>query len=63
MKFYYTIRLKLKLSKEQALFLFVNGKEAAKSDILFSELYSLKKDSDGFLYIAYTTENVMGNPI
>ncbi len=50
----------MKLQKDQALFLFVNGKEALKGDTLLAQVYEAKKDPDGFLYIAYATENVLG---
>ena len=60
LKFAYIIRKKVKLQKDQALFLFVNGKEALKGDTSLLQVYESKKDPDGFLYIAYATENVLG---
>ena len=52
--------MKLQLDKAQALFLFINGKEMLKMDTLIAEIYEAKKDADGFLYVAYSTENVLG---
>jgi len=59
-QFGYIIRKRIKMSKEQALFLFVNGKEALKGDTMLISIYEKKKDKDGFLYIAYACENVLG---
>ena len=59
-KFAYIIRKKVQLQKDQALFLFVNGKDALKGDTPLLQVYESKKDADGFLYVAYSTENVLG---
>ena len=73
-QFSYIIRKRLKLPKEQSLWLFVNGRNAIKGgtdiyiyiyiyiyiDTLMSEVYDTKKDTDGFLYIVYSGENVYG---
>ena len=59
-KFMLVVRKQIQLPKDQALFLFVNGKETLKSGTLMLEVYESKKDTDGFLYIAYSTENVLG---
>lgn len=59
-KFMYVIRKRINLQKDQALFLFVNGKEALKGDTQLSQVFETKKDSDGFLYVAYATESVLG---
>ncbi len=59
-QFSYIIRKRLKLSKEQSLWLFVNGKQAIKGDTLMSQVYEKMKDPDGFLYIIYSGENVYG---
>ena len=60
-QFLYIIRKRLKLSKEQSLWLFVNGKQAIKGDTLMLQAYEKMKDPDGFLYIMYSGENVYGN--
>ena len=54
------IRTRAKLSKDQALFIYVNGKVALKVDTPILKLYNDMKDEDGFLYIAYAGENVLG---
>lgn len=54
------IRKKIKLNKEQALFLFINNTMYNPS-ILIKNIYDSEKDpEDEFLYISYSTENVMG---
>lgn len=60
-QFTYIIRKRLKLEKEQALWLFVNGKHALKGDMIISSAYEKFKDNDGFLYVAYSGENVYGS--
>ncbi len=59
-QFMCVIRKRIKLQKDQALFLFVEGREALKGDTALAEIYTKKKDGDGFLYIAYAGENVLG---
>ncbi len=54
------IRKKLKISKESALFFVVNGKHAIVGTQLFSEIYQKFKEEDGFLYIAYSDEQIWG---
>jgi GABA(A) receptor-associated protein len=54
------IRKRVKLDKECALFFIVNGKHAIVGTQLFSEIYQKFKDEDGFLYIAYSNEQVWG---
>jgi len=61
MNFMYIIRKKISLQKDQALFLFVNGREALKGGTPLIQVYEAKKDTDGFLYIAFSTENVLGS--
>eukprot|EP00439_Symbiodinium_sp_Y106_P059229 s912_g8.t1 len=48
-----------KLSSEQTVYLFVNGKTQRTSTEL-SEVYALNKDADGFLYVTYGAENTLG---
>ncbi len=59
-QFSYIVRKRLKLPKDQSLWLFVNGKQAIKGDTLMSQVYEKMKDPDGFLYIVYSGENVYG---
>ena len=54
------IRKKLKLNKEKAIFFIVNGKNAIVGTQLFSEIYTKFKDEDGFLYLAYASEDIWG---
>jgi GABA(A) receptor-associated protein len=55
----YVIRKRLKLDSEKAIFIMINGIMPQQSDDLYN-LYNLYKDTDGFLYISYTSENVFG---
>ncbi len=59
-QFIYIIRKRLKLEKEQALWLFINGRQVLKGDTIMSCAYERSKDADGFLYITYSGENVFG---
>ncbi len=59
----YIIRKRLRLPKDQSLWLYVNGKHAIKGDTLMAEVYEALRDPDGFLYIVYTGENVFGHPL
>ncbi len=59
-QFSYIVRKRLKLAKEQSLWLFVNGKHAIKGDTLMTQVFEKMKDPDGFLYITYSGENVYG---
>ena len=55
------IRRKLKLSKEQSLYLLVNdGKDLLRSNGTLSEVFEKYQDEDGFLYVLYTGENTYG---
>ena len=55
----YIIRRSLSLPAEKAVFMMINGIIPSNTDIMY-ELYEKHKDSDGFLYITYTSENVFG---
>ena len=54
------IRKKIKLRRDTALFIFVNGKELVTGDASMSAIYQMKKDQDGFLYMIYSDQDVMG---
>ena len=58
-EFIYQVRKQLTLSKNTALFFFINNTMPPLNS-LFSNLYESYKENDGFLYITYTTENVFG---
>ena len=55
------IRKKLNIDEKEALFFLVNGKISLTGDLTMSEIYKKYKDEDGFLYIAYASEQVWGN--
>ena len=55
------IRNRLKIGKEEALFLLVNGKKSLTGDDSMQDVYNKFKSEDGFLYIAYASEVVWGN--
>ena len=54
------IRNRLKIEKEAALFLLVNGKKSLTGDDTMADVYNKYKSEDGFLYIAYASEQVWG---
>ncbi len=54
------IRKRIKLSNDQALFIYVNGTLPATS-AMFSTIYEEHKDEDGFLYVVYTGESSFGS--
>lgn len=53
------IRKRTNLSKEQALFVYIDGTVPA-SNAMFGTIYDQHKDSDGFLYVVYTGESSFG---
>jgi len=55
----HTVRLYLKLTPEQAIYLFVNNTIPTYSASL-AELYEKYHDKDGLLYVTYSTENTFG---
>mmetsp|Transcript_37721 Transcript_37721/g.43347 ORF Transcript_37721/g.43347 Transcript_37721/m.43347 type:complete len:118 (-) Transcript_37721:54-407(-) len=59
-QFAYIIRKRIQLQDNEALYLFVNGKNLLKADSLMADIYENKRDADGFLYITYTEENTVG---
>jgi len=58
-QFIYIIRKRIKLSSEQALFLFINN-QLSTNHCTMNEIYQTHKDNDGFIYILYTSENSFG---
>jgi len=59
-EFIYTVRKQLQLSKNTALFFFINNSIMPPLNSLFSTLYDSYKESDGFLYITFTHEDAFG---
>lgn len=60
-QFSFIIRQKLRLTKESALFLLVNGKVSIVGNQTMSEIYQMHKDvEDNFLYITYTSQLTWG---
>ena len=60
-QFLSSVRKKINVGKDTALFVFINGTELAAGDTSMSVLYQLKRDDDGFLYILLSDQEVMGN--
>ena len=54
------LRKKLNLSRSQAFFVFLEGRELLSGDSLMSELYQRKKNDDGFLYLIYREQESVG---
>lgn len=58
-QFVYVIRKRIKLTPEQAVFIFINNIIPPTSELL-SSIYERRKDEDGFLYICYSGESTYG---
>ena len=54
------IRKKAQMPKDVALFVFINGNELVTATSSMSELYELRKEEDGFLYVQLSDQEVMG---
>ena len=55
------IRKRIEIPEEAAFYLLANGKSSLTGDKLLSEVYDSYKDpEDGFLYIAYASEETWG---
>ena len=59
-QFIYVIRKRIKLSPEQAIFIFVDDSTLPNTNALMSSVYYHYKNKDGFLYITYSGENTFG---
>ena len=59
-QFLYTLRNKIKLGPEQALFLFFNEQVLSPSSEEMGSVYESNKDSDEFLYAMLCSENTFG---
>ena len=60
-QFIYVIRKRIKVDESVSLFVFVNDTILAPTSHTMNTLYEQHKDSDGFLYLIYCSENVFGN--
>ncbi len=58
-QFIYVIRKRLKISPQEAIFIFVNNTIPPSSSTI-SHIYNTQKDPDGFLYFQYSSENTFG---
>ena len=58
-QFMFVIRKRMKLSSEQAIFIFINGHIPSTNSII-SDIYEYNKNEDGFLYVSYSGENTFG---
>ena len=58
-QFVWVIRKRLKISSDQAIYMFINGTIPPVSKLM-STLYNELHDQDGFLYIYYNFENTFG---
>jgi len=58
-QFVYVLRKRVKLSSQEAIYLFVNGNIPATSQLI-NQIYDQHKDEDGFLYMQYSGENTFG---
>mgnify|MGYP001116347140 CR=1 FL=1 len=58
-QFIYIIRKRIKLDKSESLFMMVDN-QLCPGNTPISSVYEDYKDSDGFLYITYSSENTFG---
>jgi GABA(A) receptor-associated protein len=57
--FLYTVRKRIKLPAEKALFMFVNN-TLMPTHTLISQIYKENKEDDGFLYVSCSMESTFG---
>ncbi|PIK58089.1 putative gamma-aminobutyric acid receptor-associated protein-like 2 [Apostichopus japonicus] len=58
-QFMWIVRKRIKLPSEKAIFLFI-GKMLPQTTATMGQIYQEHRDSDGFLYIAYSGESTFG---
>ena len=58
-QFIFVVRKRIKLKPDQALFILIN-QNLVPGNKLLQEIYESNKDSDGFLYMTYSSENTFG---
>ena len=56
----YIIRKRMKLEEHKSLYIFVNHRYLLKADSVMADIYSSRKDADGYLYLTLTQENTTG---
>lgn len=56
-----TIRGKIQLKPEEAIFLYFGGNNLVAQTQLMSQVYQAYKNEDGFLYVTYMNESTFGN--
>ena len=54
------VRKHMKLNEGEALYLSVKAKYNLTSEKVMGDIYQLYKDNDGFLYIMYSSQVIMG---
>lgn len=54
------VRRRLSLHPDQAFFLLINEKSMVSNSLSLAQLYHDEKDSDGFLYVVYTSQPAFG---
>jgi GABA(A) receptor-associated protein len=58
-QFVYVVRKRIKLTPEQAIFIFVDNTLPPTSSLM-SQLYKEHKNEDGFVYVLYSGESTFG---
>jgi len=58
-QFIYVIRKRIQLKANEALFILINN-SLVPGNRLLQDVYETNKDTDGFLYIIYSSENTFG---
>ena len=58
-QFIFMVRKRIKLEPSEAMFLMVNH-SLVNGSALIGQIYTDHKESDGFLYMIYTSENTFG---
>lgn len=59
-KFISEMRKKLKLGRQEGMFVYVGNNAIPQPNQTMSQVFNKHKDADGFLYVVYSSENVLG---